>query len=167
MSFHNRRNIEGIQIEWWRRKSEISMRGQLHYLELVYPPITNQEAEWVKDDPLVQEAIAKSSLYFIGQKPETFYEFDGTALQGVEQEGKIHFTYVSGTKRDKGYIDIPTLLDARHLSEYTTIEIELGEKLIRLWMTKDHQRLDIIDWFTTDKILYDKSRQKTLYLWIG
>lgn len=46
------------------------MKVQLHFLKLVYPPISNQEAEWLKDIPEVQEEIRHSNLYMIGQRHE-------------------------------------------------------------------------------------------------
>ena len=38
------------------------MRFQLHHLELVYPPLSNQEAEWVKDDKDVNKKILSIRL---------------------------------------------------------------------------------------------------------
>jgi hypothetical protein len=137
------------------------MRGQIHSLELVYPPISNQEAEWVKDDPVVQEWVANSNLYFIGQKPETFYEFDEDVVERIKREAKIHFDYVCGAKRDKGYIDISSLLKIRKLPDNSEMEIELGKKMIRIWLSEDGQKLDVIEWLTTDKVLFDKSRRKS------
>lgn len=49
------------------------MRYQLHQLEFVYPPASNQEAEWIKNDPEVFEEASKSNLYFIEQRQQTFF----------------------------------------------------------------------------------------------
>lgn len=136
------------------------MRGQIHYLELVYPPISNQEAEWVKDNPIVKDVIAKSNLYFIGQKPETFFVFDPGVLQNIPNEYRIHFTYKSGDATDSGFIDISTLLQFREVPPDTEIDIELGPKLIRIWAVENGENKEVIDWFTTDKFLFDKSREK-------
>ena len=46
------------------------MKSQINLLRLVYPPISNQEAEWLKDDPEVQECIKTSNLYMICQREE-------------------------------------------------------------------------------------------------
>jgi len=49
------------------------MKFHIHKLELVYPPISNQEAEWLKNEKDVQNEIKASNLYMIGQKPESFF----------------------------------------------------------------------------------------------
>jgi len=133
------------------------MRGQMHHLELVYPPISNQEAEWVKNDPSVQSQVANSNLYFIGQKPEAFYEFDNDVLDKIIAESKIYFTYTSGGKSDRGFINLEALLILRELPVTSTLDIELGEKMIRIWL-EDQSQNNLLDWLTTDKILYDKSK---------
>ena len=51
------------------------------YLELVYPPISNQEAEWLASDPSVAETLRQSDFYFIGMRSEAFFDVpapDGT-----------------------------------------------------------------------------------------
>lgn len=52
------------------------MRAQLHTLQLVYCPVSNQEAEWIKDDPEVQTCIGQSKLYMIAQGKEAKFVFD-------------------------------------------------------------------------------------------
>src|SRR5207237_3884641 len=110
------------------------MRGQVHELELVYPPISNQEAEWIKDDPEVQARLSHSNIYFIGQKPETFFLFPKDVARRIEKDGQIHFIYKSGYKKDTGYIDIDSVLQLHKLPDTVTIDIELGEKMIRIWL---------------------------------
>ena len=79
------------------------MRSQLHQLELVYPPISNQEAEWLKNDHDVKEQISKSNLYFIGQKPETFFEFSSIEeVKNVfDSEGKLVFNVICGDRKSQ------------------------------------------------------------------
>jgi len=131
------------------------MRFQLHDLELVYPPISNQEAEWLQSDLEVTEIISKSNLYFIGQKPETFFVFEDDVVKKMETEQKIYFTYHSGQKKSDGYIDIRIIMNLSADSEPMNLDIELGKKLIRIWNLNNNE---VIQWFTTDKILFDKSR---------
>lgn len=133
------------------------MRIQLHDLELVYPPISNQEAEWLKDDPLVSEEISKSNLYFIGQRPETFFIFNTDVANRILNEKKIFFTYKTGNKSSEGYIDIMVLLEYMGFQNETDLDIDLGDKLIRIWIKKNGE---VLDWFTTEKILHDKCRRK-------
>ncbi len=134
------------------------MRGQVHDLELVYPPISNQEAEWVKDDPAVQARIAHSNIYFIGQRPETFFQFPKDVEEKLESQRQLHFIYKSGKRRELGFIDIDQLFQLHNLLDDVTLE--LGPKMIRIWSIKDGQRDMLLDWQTTEKILFDKSHRK-------
>jgi hypothetical protein len=131
------------------------MRSQLHELELIYPPVSNQEAEWVKNDIEVLAELKKSNLYFIGQKPETFYFFEDDVSEKVQVEKRIYFGYKSGKKSVNGYIDLDILAKHSKNTEPINLDIELGPKLIRIWNLNDNE---VLDWFTTDKILHDKSR---------
>lgn len=130
------------------------MRSQLHELELVYPPVSNQEAEWVKNDPEVLNQLRSSNLYFIGQKPETTYSFNDDVKEKVGEEKRIYFNYNSGTETMSGYIDLQILALHTKNSDPINFEIELGPKMIRIWNVNDGE---VAGWYTTDKILYDKS----------
>ena len=135
------------------------MRIQLHQLILAYPPISNQEAEWLKNDREVQKQLQNSNLYFIGQKPESTYEFEYNVQTKIENQRVVCFFVRTGSKRSSASIDIDDLLDFYGLQHECELEIELGPKLIRFWRV-DNARKDIIDWFTTDKLLFDKWRKK-------
>jgi hypothetical protein len=132
------------------------MRTQLHYLELVYPPISNQEAEWLKGDPEVQQAIDNSNLYFIGQKPESFFAYDEAAIEKFDNERVIYFKYLMADLIGHVELDLHILLDSRQLPGNTEMDIELGEKYIRIWNITDGKR-EIIDWLSTEKLLIDRS----------
>jgi hypothetical protein len=137
------------------------MRVQLHQLQLVYPPISNQEAEWIKDDVEVQNQLKNSNLYFIAQKPESFFLFYDNVQEIINNDRSVEFKYKTGTKETKGKIDLDLLLKHHSISfdKFESIEIEIGPKLIRIWLdTKNGQKL--IDWFTTEKILTDRARNK-------
>ncbi len=134
-----------------------NMRAQLHYLELTYPPISNQEAEWVKSDPEVISQIANSNLYFIGQKPETFFKYNDDVNARLSSEFKIYFTYFSCEKIANGYIDLEILFANLKCPVEIEFEVELGNKMIRIWTAKE-AKMRVLGWFTTDKILFDKSR---------
>lgn len=58
------------------------MRAQLYTLQLAYCPVSNQEAEWIKNDPDVQSCISQSKLYMIGQREEAKFVFDKIYLCG-------------------------------------------------------------------------------------
>lgn len=135
------------------------MRAQLHYLELVFPPISNQEAEWLKGDADVKAAISNSNLYFIGQRPEALFTFGEDVQAKLLSEHKLYFNYIMGRKKDSGYIDIEEMCKFYKYPNDLALDIELGPKLIRLWSITPIGN-EIVEWFTTDKILFDRNRDK-------
>jgi len=134
------------------------MRSQVHTLELVYPPISNQEAEWLKDDPLVEKEIRKSHLYFIGQKQETFFLFNDNVKDVLKNEQKIYLTLKCGDKETTGHIDIMKICEPLQMNSESELDIELGEKFIRMWLLTSEKEPDIINWFTTEKFIFYRSR---------
>ncbi|MCW5518484.1 hypothetical protein J1N09_01445 [Aureitalea sp. L0-47] len=137
------------------------MRSQLHNLELVYPPISNQEAEWLKSDLEVIERLKQSNLYFIAQKPESKFDFANDVVQKIEDDKIIEFSYSSGDSTTFGSINIIELLNYQNIdiSDIDDFEIEIGDKLIRIWKIRKESK-EILDWFTTEKILHDLGRSK-------
>jgi len=135
------------------------MKVQLHFLKLVYPPISNQEAEWVKDIPEVQEELRHSNLYMIGQRHESKFIIDEhSVIPDFTNEFSVHFTYSIGDSSTEVTIDFLTILKYHDVNlDEIDLEFEFGEKLIRIWSCKkgSDERIDVIDWFTTEKILYD------------
>lgn len=100
------------------------MRSQIHFLELVYPPISNQEADWFWEDPEVRAEVAQSKLYMIGQRHEVMYD----CYRGDEATYSINFDLVSGTQR---LSNIVFPLEPNGITG--DVELELGDKLIRIW----------------------------------
>jgi len=137
------------------------IKGQLHKLELVYPPISNQEAEWLKNDPDVQKELQDSNLYLIGQKPESFFTFYESIEKDLRRTKKIQFLYNFLDKNSEVEIDIPKLLDLYELTKkrIDDIECEMGDTFIRLWLHNSNDK-QILDWFTTEKLIVDRSREK-------
>jgi protoheme ferro-lyase len=77
------------------------MKSQVHRLDLIYPPVTNQEAEWLRDNKEVKEQLKYSNLYFVAQKPETFFQLDEKLSEILEQKKIIKFKYISGNSLDE------------------------------------------------------------------
>ena len=50
-----------------------STTSKLTFLETVYPPISNQEAVWLENDPEVEELLRQSDFYMIGGRAEAKY----------------------------------------------------------------------------------------------
>lgn len=136
------------------------MKYHIHKLELVYPPISNQEAEWVKDEKEVQEQIKSSNLYMIGQKPESFFVFDNIDINKIIKDRSLIFSYNTLHNTSETRIDVFKILEMNHKSELDIekLEIELGSKLIRFWWWENEKQNELLAWFTTEKYLWDKSR---------
>jgi len=136
------------------------VRSQVNILQLVYPPISNQEAEWLKDDPQVQEELRASNMYMICQRQEAFLQFPPDGVhRSLQQGGQLDFEFQVGSASSRGGIDIGRLLSMHNVSMDTSdVEIELGEKFLRFWKADSvtGERTGIIDWFTTEKLLFDK-----------
>lgn len=141
------------------------MRAQIHYLELVYPPISNQESEWLKNDTESLDWFKRSKIYFIGQRAESkfIFENENLVLMNLSLSGKINFKFESGGNEMSGSIDLVELFKAHDLPlmEFGDLDIELGDKLIRIW--KKSEDPEVIDWFTTEKFLYNLSYQPPFF----
>ncbi|AZB17628.1 hypothetical protein EG352_07530 [Chryseobacterium indologenes] len=140
------------------------MRSQLHQLELVYFPISNQEAEYVKDNPEVQELISQSNLYFIGQKPETYFEF--ASAEEIESafhnERKLTFNVICGNKKSQCVLDMNMLCDYYKVP-VDEIDIEIGRKVITI-IRMDRDKPEVFEWFFTEKLIFERSREKKTFI---
>lgn len=131
-------------------------KSQIHKLKLVFPPISNQVAEWVKDDPDVKQILSQSKLYMIGQRSETFFRFDENLFLNTD-----HFTIdgevFSDNIRSPFSIDVERLFHFQGIEKEisTNIVVEAGDKSIRIINKQNHE---IIDWWTIEKLIHDKSK---------
>lgn len=77
----------------------------INSLQLQYPPISNQEAEWLKEDPEVVKLMRRSRLYMVGQRQEL--RFDDPSFNQLT--GKIEIAFRSHTGQVcQGGIDLGT-----------------------------------------------------------
>ena len=137
------------------------MKVQLNFLKLVYPPISNQEAEWLKDIPEVKAELKHSNLYMIGQRVESKFVISQSAIKEINDSNVLSFKYSAGSSSFDVSVDFNELLKYHEIDPRKyEIKIEIGEKLIRIWKChpETKEQLDVIDWFTTEKILFDKWR---------
>lgn len=138
------------------------MRVQLNFLRLVYCPISNQEAEWIKNDPGVQSWISQSKLYMIGQREEAMFVFDEEEVTESFCREKSNFNFVVGGKSSIFALDFKEIIESKGIKPLSeNLEFELGPKIIRIWRCDEmHEKIDVVEWFTTEKLLFDKSRGK-------
>jgi hypothetical protein len=131
-------------------------RSQLNFLELVYPPVSNQEAEWIKDDVDVQNVLSQSNLYMIGQRQEIYFKYKCVSECGC------YFTFdvEMGGHSSQVSLDIEAVRKKHDAFPPFDIEIEFGEKIVRIWKVGPgaDKTKKLIEWFTTEKLLYDKWR---------
>lgn len=135
------------------------MKVQLNFLKLVYPPISNQEAEWLKDDPEVREEIKSSNIYMIGQRVESKFDIPPESIEEMNNSGVLPFRYNAGSASSDATVDFNKLLEYHNIDQDRyEIKIEIGVKLIRIWKCHPNTRepIDVIDWFTTEKLLFDR-----------
>jgi hypothetical protein len=135
------------------------MKAQIHTLQLVYCPVSNQEAEWIKDDPDVQKSISHSNLYMIGQRAEAKYVFNENAIEKNIQDLKIIFQFTTNSSSSEVVLDLQEIFQNKDVDlSSKAFDIEIGPKLIRIWTwdKKENCRMEIVDWFTTEKLLHDK-----------
>ncbi|PHD24376.1 hypothetical protein COF37_13100 [Bacillus wiedmannii] len=130
------------------------MRYLLNDLKLVYPPISNQGAFWLRKDKDVREIISSSNLYMIGQRKQLY--FVNIDTQEIEQ-GVITFNLkmgniISPLIRYSIYDELKELDN-----EGDKIGIELGEQLFRFTLNTQE---NVICWFTPDSFLYLLSRKE-------
>ncbi|MGV6975506.1 hypothetical protein ACWA19_08500 [Bacillus toyonensis] len=130
------------------------MRYLSNFLKLVYPPVSNQEADWLSDNKDVRNIVTASKLYMIGQREQLC--FDNLEFHPV-LNGLISFNIKMGD------LSSPTIRYSiyNELSEFNDEEdeilIELGEKLIRFTLNTPE---NVINWFTPDFFIYLLSRNQ-------
>ena len=127
-------------------------RSQLCVLRLVYPPISNQEAEWLRDDIEVRPILAESNFYVIGRRAEAIL-----SPISIDQDSKtISLSVEVGTNlRDEVTIhlnDFPSVVDG-----CTGVDIDIGPKIIRVWaLDETGKRTDqLLYWAGTEKLFFD------------
>ena len=79
-------------------------------------------------------------------------------ISDFPSEFSLNFTYSIGDSVTDGTIDFLTLIKYHNVNlDEVDLKFEFGEKLIRIWSCKkvSKEMIDVIDWFTTEKILYD------------
>ncbi len=129
--------------------------GQIGVLQLVYPPISNQEAYWLRDDKEVEASLRQSDFYLIGGRCEAEFlepQWDPDARE-------IHFRLgLTNGVSDSGMLRVMELPGVERM-DCGSCEIEVGKKLIRIWDGKvGAPGSNVVEWFTTDAMLFWRAR---------
>ena len=128
-------------------------RTQICTLRLVYPPISNKEAELLRHDRQVQDKLRESNFYMIGSRAEAVFEnpdidrannilgLEVVTGNGIRDRVQVHFR------------ELPSVVG--HWTGY--IELEFGPKLFRLYRADQNGNgtTELLDWFTTEKLFHD------------
>lgn len=130
---------------------------------LVYPPVSNQEAEWVTNDREVEKLLRTSDLYMIAMRAEATFTLPPT------QEGSVMRIEITtgDTLTDVVELDIEVLAANTFGVDNIPddLEIRLGPKIIKLFADAteddiDSERVTPFEWFSTEKLIYDFGRRK-------
>lgn len=129
------------------------MRYLSNYLRLVFPPLSNQEADWLWEDKEVRELVKESKLYMIGHREQLVFEdlnVNPTASGFISFKLKMG-DIVSPTIYYNAYEEL-----TQFTSEDDEVSLEMGPQLVRFTLnTPDN----VIQWFTPDKFLFLLSRE--------
>lgn len=132
-------------------------------LTLVYPPISNQEADWLKKDPEVRSRLQGSDFYAIGMRDEAKFEFDWVDDQAKTEEiietRRIPVSIsTTGGLRDKFVLDADKLAHEAGIEAPDSINFVAGEKVIKIYDAEvDENTTEPFAWFTTEKLIWDRS----------
>lgn len=130
-------------------------KSKITFLETVYPPISNQEAVWLQNDPDVEALLRQSDFYMIGGRAEAKY-----LNLVIDPETYVTtFDFAIGSDfHDPVEIrirDLPAVAESKAESFW----IEAGDKIIRVWDGPiGKPGSNVLEWFTTEKLIWDRSR---------
>jgi hypothetical protein len=128
-------------------------RGKTTFLELVFPPISNQEAFWLKDQPAA-DLMRASDFYMIGGKVKSKF----SNLSWCEKTATITFDlYIGDDWRGSGTIEILKLEIIKN-SGKDNLGAGLGEDVVEFFYKKNGDKY-LIEQFTPENILWHRSRE--------
>lgn len=146
---------------------EVLEQFLVNSLELVYFPVSNQEAEWLWEDSQVREIAKRSQLYFIGQRKEINFKnvkiCDQDPRQACELSSVCPYDNLTGKYKVKIGFDLilgeltkgNLYVELKLAEDDLDFEVGIGPKIL---MIKSNVSDKVITWFTPDKILFDHSR---------
>jgi hypothetical protein len=121
----------------------------------VYPPMSNQEAVWLQDDPDVVAKLRESDFYMIAARAEAKF----LNLTCDPDAHTVDFLFqVGGGPSAPVHLDLRAMPGVAALGD-APIAVELGDKVVRVWdgLVRGAGS-NVVAWFTTEKLLWDASR---------
>jgi len=135
-----------------------AVESKLSILQLVYPPMSNQEAHWLANDKEVEPLLRQSDFYMIGGRAEA--KFRNLVVDTHNEV--VTFDFAIGEAFTDAISISVRELPAVALKPGVDLAIEAGEKILRIWRIDDKEvRTELLEWFTTEKLLFDKSRGRS------
>lgn len=131
-------------------------KSKMTGLQMVYPPISNQEAVWLQDVPEVEELLRQSDFYMIAARAEAKF----LNLSANEETHELTFTFTIGDHfKDSVTLKLRELrgVAAHKGNGYV---LEAGEKCIRVWDGPPSvEGSSVLYWCTTEKLVWDRSQR--------
>jgi hypothetical protein len=133
------------------------------YFSLAYPPISNYDFSFIREEKVVQEYLKKSQLYMISQRPKLV--FDNVF---IDTDQNIHFEIRQETTEYKVYGILPVRQSAFLTNLDDDIYVEFGSHNKEYTFDKPpFNNLDgfkfynkdevFIAWLTPEKLIYEYS----------
>lgn len=129
-------------------------------LTLVYPPISNQEAIWLREDNETADQLRKSDFYMIAQRHEAKFS-EWTQTSDHEGLHLIHGSITSGNLSDTFVLDFRELVSTGPYADLLieSVALEVGPKSLKIFGTTP-QGETLLEWFTTEKLIWERSLER-------
>lgn len=127
-------------------------------VELVYPPISSQEAYWLREEGDVEAIVRKSDFYMIGARAESLF----SDFEEDEDALTLKFKITAGELVDDVLIRVVDLPEVKRTG-FEVLAVETGPKIVRVWdvVDPDNPQPRLLDWFTTEKLIWDVGRGRS------
>lgn len=135
------------------------IKSKITALRTVYPPISNFDAVRLQEDSEVEAILRTSDFYMIGARAQARLE-----NPKLESDGTFTFDFCVGEQAPAPFrINLLELPGVVALGEEDTFELEFDVqgRGFRIWDGTAHKEgVNVIEWFTTEKLLWDAARAR-------